>query len=1006
MTYFDGEWRPILSYDYDANNEAGSARYVARSYDTSGRESFVSYSTATAPTWTATGWTLGGNPMPGIGTTYDAIGRPKQVSQDSELSAPLNVLKVTYEYQVDFKTKVTDARNATTTTSYQAFDRPSTDAPVYIELPLGVTTQIVRDRYGKTLSLTRGGTGTAPVTRNYFYDSQQRLCRLNEPETGNTVTAYNAADHVDWSATGLTITGTNCGYEQVATSAHITRQYDAMDRVLSIDYPGGTNDIGYTYDAAGNVASATNRGITAAQDVIWTYGARNSLGLPTTETLSVDGFTYKLQYGYDLQGSAKTIQYPDDRVVDYAPDALGLASKAGSYAANVRYFADGALEYYRYGNGIEYLAKKNTRSLPENLTYSSASGSLLYSQDLIYDENANLKSATDLSPVTPSRTKSMDYDLLNRLTKATAGALWGEEIYIYDALDNIQSITRNGVNNIFEYNTLNRLTRIANASNNQTLHSYDYDAKGNVKTRDGAALTFDDANRLLAYGGKGGYRYDAWARRVKRSNASGVGQSYYVYSQSGQLLFEHDLTTNKLTDYVLLGGKLVAKIAADAPIPALQAPALSTNGSYTVTWSAISGAGSYVLEESANGGAWTQVQSSAATSWNAAGKAHGSYAYRAKACFVYGCGNVSPAVTVVVDLRPQSAPTLTAPTYNPSSSYTVSWTSVTTATSYEVQESGSSGVWGALYSGANLSVGVSGHTTGTYNYRARACNANGCGPWSATVTTNVELPPGSAPSLSGPSQSYSGSYSLSWTAIGGATQYTLEQSINGGAWTIVQNTAALSWSASGKPAGSYAYRAKACNPAGCSSYSATITVTVTYPPTAAATVTAPASSITGNFSVSWTAVATATSYTLQKNVNGGVWTTLYTGAGSSYALSGQTDGAIGFRVQGCNVAGCGPWSATATTQVEVTPATPSLSGYNEIDDSLKPPYINWYINWTASPGATRYDVQIQNGTYAPGVINVGNVTHYETEGRGSRTFWVRACKSTSNCSAWSAPVAM
>jgi len=301
---------------------------------------------------------------------------------------------------------------------------------------------------------------------------------------------------------------------------------------------------------------------------------------------------------------------------------------------------------------------------------------------------------------------------------------------------------------------------------------------------------------------------------------------------------------------------------------------------------------------------------------------------------------------------------------------------------------------------------VSGHTTGTYNYRGRACNTNGCGPWSATVTTSVELPPGSSPSLSGPSQSYSGSYSLSWTAIGGATQYILEESANGGTWTVMQNTAALSWSASGKLAGSFAYRAKACNPAGCSGYSATTTVTVTYPPTAAATVTAPSSSVTGSFSVSWTAVATATSYTLQKNVNGGTWTTLYNGAGSNYVLSGQTDGAIGFRVQGCNVAGCGPWSATATTQVEVTPTTPVLSGYNEIDDSLKPPYINWYINWTASPGATRYDVQIQNGTYPPGVINVGNVTHYETEGRGSRTFWVRACKGTSNCSPWSASVAM
>jgi YD repeat-containing protein len=999
-TIYDAEWRPLLTYDYDSGNVAGSARYVAHGYDVLGRENFVSMPSSVAPAWTTSGWYASGQPMPGMRTTYDALGRPLQVTTNSELAQ--DTLTTTYAYLTGFQTQVIDPRTATTTTTFQAFDTPSTKAPVYIEMPLGVTTQIVRDRFGKTLSLIRGGSGVVPVTRSYFYDAQQRLCRLHEPETGDTVTAYDTLDRVDWSATGATVTGTACGYEQVATASRVARQYDPMGRVVSIDYPAGTDDIALVYDAAGNVTTATSRGISAALDITWTYGARNSLGLPTSETLSVDGFNYKLQYAYDLQGSLKTLTYPDDRAVDFSPDALGRPTQAGGYVTNVAYFADGGTSYYKYGNGIEYFAQKNKRALPSNLTYSKA-GNLLYSQDLAYDQNANLLSATDLSPSVPSRTKTMEYDLLNRLTKSTASALWGQEIYVYDALDNIQSITRDGVNNIFEYDSLNRLTRISNAANGQTLHTYGYDNKGNVTARDGTALTFDDANRLRAYAGKGNYRYDAWGRRVKRSDGAGNGQSYYAYSQAGVLLFEHELAANKLDDYVMLGSKLIAKVAADAPVPSLTAPTVSTNGSYSVNWTSITGATGYVLEESTNGGAWTQVQNSAATSWGASGKSQGTYAYRAQACFSYGCGTPSPAITVNVDLRPQAAPTITAPGYNPGPNFTVSWTSVATSTSYEIQESGSSLIWGPLYTGASLTFAVTGRAGGIYNYRGRACNANGCGPWGTTVTTNVELPPSAAPSLTAPTQSFSGSFGVSWTTIAGVTHYPLEQSFNGGAWTTVQDTAALAWSATSKPAGTYAFRARACNPAGCGGYSATVTVIVTYPPASAPTITTPATSVTGTYTVSWSSVASGTSYALQESLNGGAWTARYSGSATTYAASNLPDGTRAYRVQACNVAGCGAYSATATTQVEVTPVTPTLSVTQEVDDSVRPPYINWYVNWTASPGATRYDLQIQNGTATPGVVNVGNVTTYETEGRGTRTFWVRACKGISNCSAWSAP---
>jgi hypothetical protein len=73
---------------------------------------------------------------------------------------------------------------------------------------------------------------------------------------------------------------------------------------------------------------------------------------------------------------------------------------------------------------------QNARGLPE----VSQDGSVLNDR-YIYDNNANVASITDRVEGVTNR--SMDYDLLNRLTRISALALWGDATYNYDALDNL-----------------------------------------------------------------------------------------------------------------------------------------------------------------------------------------------------------------------------------------------------------------------------------------------------------------------------------------------------------------------------------------------------------------------------------------------------------------------------------------------------------------------------------------------------------------------------------------
>jgi YD repeat-containing protein len=164
VTYFDAFWRPVLVQQYDTANQAGTQSFVKRSYNSSGQVTFQSYPSASS------------TPTTGVWTAYDALGRVTSVSQDTELTPSLQVTATTYN--AGFTTTVTNPRGFSTTTSFQAYDQPSTGWPRTISAPESVTTDIPRDPFGKPESITRAGPyggSTLTATRRYVYDPYQRL---------------------------------------------------------------------------------------------------------------------------------------------------------------------------------------------------------------------------------------------------------------------------------------------------------------------------------------------------------------------------------------------------------------------------------------------------------------------------------------------------------------------------------------------------------------------------------------------------------------------------------------------------------------------------------------------------------------------------------------------------------------------------------------------------------------------------------------------------------------
>ena len=154
----------------------------------------------------------------------------------------------------------------------------------------------------------------------------------------------------------------------------------------------------------------------------------------------------------------------------------------------------------------------------------------------------------------------------------------------------------------------------------------------------------------------------------------------------------------------------------------------------------------------------SQIQDSSATSRSISGKGNGAYDYQVRACNVGGCGAYSTIQGVTVLLPPGSAPTLTAPSSTTVDNYTVSWTTVATASSYELQERFNGGSWSTIQNTSSTSRAISGKPNGTYGYQVRACNSSGCGSYSAisNVVVSVPQPPATAPSLSGPGLIFEG----------------------------------------------------------------------------------------------------------------------------------------------------------------------------------------------------------------------------------------------------------
>jgi hypothetical protein len=377
-----------------------------------------------------------------------------------------------------------------------------------------------------------------------------------------------------------------------------------------------------------------------------------------------------------------------------------------------------------------------------------------------------------------------------------------------------------------------------------------------------------------------------------------------------------------------------------------------TTTSATIAWTAVSGASSYTVQYRAVGTTvWTSVVSSVTTVTLSSLSATTQYEVQVATTCASGTSAYT-ASTNFTTLTPCNTPTGVAVSSITTTSATITWTAVSGATSYGIRyRIVGAATWITATSTTNTLALSS--LTSSSNYEVQVATTCASGTSAYTASTNfTTLTPCGVPTNVAVSGITTTGATITWTAVSGATSYTVRYRIVGAAsWsstTVTTNTKVFTSITS---SANYEVQVRSVCASGTSAYTASVTFTTLTPcgvPTGVAVSGVTATSAT----VNWTAVSGATAYTVRYRIVGAASWTSATSITNTLALSGLTSGS-NYEVQVSNTCGSGVSAYTAsanfTTLVNCgMPTNVAASGITTTGAT---------ITWTAVSGATSYTVR-------------------------------------------------
>jgi hypothetical protein len=218
---------------------------------------------------------------------------------------------------------------------------------------------------------------------------------------------------------------------------------------------------------------------------------------------------------------------------------------------------------------------------------------------------------------------------------------------------------------------------------------------------------------------------------------------------------------------------------------------------------------------------------------------------------------------------------------------TVTWPLVSGATAYSLEQSANGGGW-ALQGGiGNGQATITALGRGSYAYRLQACNAAGRSGYSPVVSTTTILRPDNAPQLVSIGINNAGNYTVSWSGVGWATTYRLQEALQGAGWATIHDEGATQRALYGRPEGAMQVQVQMPPPV-------PLGPTVWYERLAA---------FRTRYSIFWGDAGTSTGFEVTGPVS------CMTSSETNCVIEvNKAPSAVPFQVKACNAAGCSAWT--------------------------------------------------------------------------------------------------